>query len=192
MRAALDRGEGLVERLVAGQQILLARGEQDRQDDAQLGAIAPKSPFRERQCVRGAPGHVEEISQIAGRGHDLGMIGPECIFADDQRATIERLGVTVALLVLVEAGEIVQRAGDVGMIRSQHLIPDRERALDRRFRVRIAIEIAIDLAEIVQDGGHRRMLGAASLLVDRERPLKQRLGFGIVLLLHIERGEIIE
>ncbi|MHC2497059.1 hypothetical protein ACVI8K_003975 [Bradyrhizobium barranii subsp. barranii] len=171
---------------------MLSRGEQDRQHDAQLRAIGRKRLFGERQRIGVPPGDVEEISEIAGRGRNVRMIGTERTFADRQRTAIERLRVGVALLMLVETGEIVQRACDVGMVRSQHLFADRERAPDRRLGIRIAVEVAVELAEIVQERRDRRMLGATGLLVDRERALKQRLGFGLTLLLDIVCGEIVE
>ena len=192
LRAALDRGERLVQRLVLRQQRLLARRKQDRQHHAQLRAVVRERFFRERQRVRSSPGRKEEISEIAGGCRDVRMIRPKRTLADRERAAIQRLGIGIALLVLVEAGKIVERTRDVGMIRSQRLFADRERALDRRFGIGVAAEIAIDLANVVQDRGDRRMLGPGGLLVDRERALKQRLGFGLALLPDIERGQIVE
>ncbi|WP_247388585.1 MULTISPECIES: hypothetical protein [unclassified Bradyrhizobium] len=50
--------------------------------------------------------------------------------ADNKSMAIERLGIGIALLMLVEAGEIVESARDVGMIRAQHLVSDRKRTLE--------------------------------------------------------------
>ena len=127
LRAALDCRERLVQRLVLCQQRLLTRRKQDRQHDAQLGATTRKRVFGERQCIGNASGYVEEISEVAGGGRDVRMFGAERPLANGECPAIERLGIGIARLMLVEAGEIVQGARDY-----------RQRALEQRFGIRKA------------------------------------------------------
>ena len=51
--------------------------------------------------------------QIVQGLRDVGMIAPERLLADRQRALEQRLGIGITLLPLIERGEIVQRGSDL-------------------------------------------------------------------------------
>ena len=76
--------------------------------------------------------------------------------------SIQRLGLGVAALPLIEIGQIVQRARHVGMVAAQHFFADRQRAPDQRLGLGIAALDLVDLAEIVQQRRDRGMLGPAA------------------------------
>ena len=104
MRAALDRCERVIERLVARQQRLLPRSEQDRQHDGQLRTVRAERLLRERQSVDRPSRRLQEMSKIARRGRDVRVIGSECTLAYRQGPAVKGLCLRMALLVLVEPG----------------------------------------------------------------------------------------
>ena len=78
------------------------------------------------------------------------MVGAECLLADRQRSLVERVGVGVAALVLVEQSQIVQRLRDIGMARTERLLADSQRSLEERLGVGIVALFPIELSQIVQ------------------------------------------
>ena len=66
------------------------------------------------------------------------MIGPERLFVDRQRPLVERLGLGVAALVVIEQSQIVQRHRDIGMIGPERLLLDRQRPLVERLGLGVA------------------------------------------------------
>jgi hypothetical protein len=66
--------------------------------------------LHDRQRVGGSSLRLVERGQIIQRYRGIGMVGAERGFADRRRALVERFGIAVATLPLVQIGEIVQRA----------------------------------------------------------------------------------
>ncbi len=66
------------------------------------------------------------------------MLGSQGLFPDRQRALVERLGVRVAALGVVESRLVVEALGHIRMLGSQGLFPDRQRALVERLGLGVA------------------------------------------------------
>jgi hypothetical protein len=64
------------------------------------------------------------------------MAATERFFADRQRSLLERLGVGVAALVVVEQSQVVERCRDVGMVGTMRFLEDRQRSLVERLGLR--------------------------------------------------------
>src|ERR1700738_2052715 len=78
------------------------------------------------------------------------MIAPERLLVNRQRTLVERLGVGVAALVVIEQRQIVQRRRDLGMIAPECLLVNGQRTLVQRLGVGVAGFAAIQLSQIVQ------------------------------------------
>ena len=65
------------------------------------------------------------------------MIRAEGLLPYGQRALVERLGLRVLALCVVQPRQIVQARGHIGMIRAEGLLPDRQRALVERLGLRV-------------------------------------------------------
>ena len=65
------------------------------------------------------------------------MIGTQRLLPDRQRPLVQRLGVGVTALILVEDGQIVQDCRYVGMVGAERLLLDRQRPLVQRLGLRI-------------------------------------------------------
>jgi len=70
-----------------------------------------------------------QFGEVFQRLRDIGVIGPEHVLPDRQGPLIERLGIGVAGLCLVECGQIVQRRRDRGVIGTKRFLEDRQRPL---------------------------------------------------------------
>ncbi len=70
------------------------------------------------------------------------MIGPERLLVDRQRPLVERLGLGVAALVIIELSQIVQRQRNNGMIGPERLFFDRQRPLAERLGLGVAALIS--------------------------------------------------
>jgi hypothetical protein len=57
------------------------------------------------------------------------MVRSKRLLSDGEGALVERLGVSVAALVVVEEGQVVEVGGGVGMVRSQRFFSDGEAPL---------------------------------------------------------------
>jgi hypothetical protein len=66
------------------------------------------------------------------------MVRSERLFADRQGAFVERLGLGVAALFQVDAGQLAQASGDIRMVGSKRLLEDRQGALVQRLRLGVA------------------------------------------------------
>ena len=71
------------------------------------------------------------------------MVGAQRLLPDRQRALVERLGLGVAALRVVEYGQVVEARGDVGVVGSQRLLPDRQRALVERLGLGVAALVLV-------------------------------------------------
>ena len=78
------------------------------------------------------------------------MVGTERLLADRQRALVERLGLGVAALVLVQLRQIVQAVATSGMVGTERLLVDRQRALVERLGLGVAALVAVEHSQIVQ------------------------------------------
>jgi hypothetical protein len=77
----------------------------------------------------------------------------ERLLADCQCAFVERLGLGVAALLVVEQGQVVEAGGDSGMIGPQRLLVDCQRALVERLGLGVATLRAIELGQVVEADG---------------------------------------
>jgi hypothetical protein len=107
------------------------------------------------------------------------MLGTARFLIDRQRSLIQRLGVRVATLLLVQRREIVQRFRKIGMLGTERFLPDGQCSLEKRLGVRIATLLEVQRREIVQRISDIGMLGTERFLIDRQRSLIQRLGVRI-------------
>ena len=116
-----------------------------------------------------------------------GWSGPSAFSPIAQRALVERLGVGVAALGLVQRGQVVERGGDIGVIGAERLLADRESALVERLGVGVAALGLVQHGQIVEHGRDIGVIGAERLLGDRQRALVERLGVGVAALACIQR-----
>jgi hypothetical protein len=49
-----------------------------------------------------------EEGKVVERQPDTGVVGPQCLLADGERALVEGLGLGIAALVLVKRGQIIE------------------------------------------------------------------------------------
>ena len=66
------------------------------------------------------------------------MVGPQRFLADGEGALVERLGLRVAPLVVVERRQVVEAGGGVGVVGPQRFLADGEGALVERLGLRVA------------------------------------------------------
>jgi hypothetical protein len=60
---------------------------------------------------------------------DIGVLGAKRLLANRQAALVERLGLRIATLVVVEHRQVVEAGGDLAVLGAERLLPDREAAL---------------------------------------------------------------
>ena len=63
---------------------------------------------------------------------DVGVVRPEALLVDCERAAIERLGLGEPVGVLQQLGQVVEASGDIGMVRPEALLVDGKRAAIER------------------------------------------------------------
>ena len=66
------------------------------------------------------------------------MVGPERLLVGWRGALVERLGLGVAALGVVQPGQVVERRRDIGMVGAQRLLADAKRALVERLGLGVA------------------------------------------------------
>ena len=57
------------------------------------------------------------------------MVGAERLLVDRERALVQRLGLGIAALVVVQLGEVVEVDADIRVVGAERLLVDRQRAL---------------------------------------------------------------
>ena len=57
------------------------------------------------------------------------MVGPQRLLRDGEAALVQRLGLGVAALALIQRGQVVQRRADIGVVGAQRLLADGEARL---------------------------------------------------------------
>jgi hypothetical protein len=84
------------------------------------------------------------------------MTGSQRLLADGQRAPVERLGLRVAVELVVEVGERIERRDDAGVIAAAGLFAGGERAFRERNSIGVPAVLleAGDVAlELIEGGG---------------------------------------
>ena len=111
-----------------------------------------------------------------------GWSGPSAFSRIARVALVERLGLGVAALGLVQLGQVVERLCDIGVVGAQRLLVDRQRALIERLGLGVAALVLVQQGQVVERCSHIGVVGAERLLADRQRALEERLGLGVAAL----------
>ena len=116
------------------------------------------------------------------------MVGPEGLFANCQVAIVKWLGLGVAALMDIDAGQIVERGGDVGVIDTVRLLVQFERALKKWLGLGVAA------LAFVQEGEHAgRMRNIRMIWFEDVKGLLDKwLGLSVAALNAIEFGQVVE
>ena len=102
------------------------------------------------------------------------MLRAQGLLAKLERALVERLGLGVQALGVVQAAEVVERGGDAGGILLLGGLLDGERALIERLGATVQPLGLVDEGEVVERGADLRIILPQSLFPNLERTLKQR------------------
>ena len=120
------------------------------------------------------------------------MVGAERLLAQRQGALVQRLGLGVAALALVQKGEVVERGADRGVVGAERLLGDRQGALVQRLGLGGAALAVVQHGEVVERLADIGVVGAERLLEERQGALVQRLGLGGAALALVQPGEVVE
>jgi hypothetical protein len=113
-------------------------------------------------------------------------------FGDAQRLHVERLGLGVAALLVIDRGQVVETGHGEGVALAERLSDDTQCLLVQRFCLVIAIQLEIEPADIVEALGDRGMLGPEGLLANLEGPCVERSGLGGAALGDQEERQVVE
>ena len=104
------------------------------------------------------------------------MLRAEDLLADRQGALVERLGLVVGALVLVEHGQVVEAEWPRRDARGRGPSRGSPGRAGRAARPRRSGPGPVERGQVVEDRGHVGMLGAEDLLPNRQGALVERLG----------------
>ena len=88
------------------------------------------------------------------------MLGPEGLLEDRQRPLIERLGLGVPALGLVEQGQVVEALGHVRVLGPEGLLEDRQRPLIKRLGLGVPALGLVEQGQVVEALGQATVLRA--------------------------------
>ena len=91
---------------------------------------SPSRPVWRRSLLPSEPGL--ECGKVSPNGHAVWVNRPERLFANRQRAAIERLRLSKAIRAYEQSGEIVAAVCDVQMLRPETMFADGQRAALKR------------------------------------------------------------
>src|SRR6266511_1364113 len=97
------------------------------------------------------------------------MIIAQRLLTDVERAPVERLGLRVLPLQVVERCQAVETDGGGRMIFAQRFLTDVESALVERFGLHVLPLRGVEYRQVVEDFGGVRMIFSQRLLADFER-----------------------
>ena len=118
---------------------------------------------------------------VEARGH-VGVLRPQSLLLDRQRPLVERLGLGIPALGMVNQPQVVEADGHGGVLRPQGLLPNRQRPLVKRLSLGVTGLGAVKLRQIVETRGEAYVIRPKRFRL-LERGLKLLLGFGVVALL---------
>jgi hypothetical protein len=101
---------------------------------------------------------VEVLGQVVEAGRHLRMLA-QGLLGDAQRLHVERLGLGVAALLVIDRGQVVETGHGKRVGLAERLSDDAQRPLVQRLGLAIAIQLEIEPADVVEALGDRGMLG---------------------------------
>src|SRR5207247_11379909 len=99
-----------------------------------------------------------ELGQVVQSLRDLGGVRPEGLLVDGERAPVERLGVRVPALRLIEERRLVEARDEPRVFRAERLLPDGERLLEERLGQPELALPAVELGEGIEGGRHHGVI----------------------------------
>src|SRR5215831_2948442 len=132
----------------------------------------------------------QHVCKSVERFPDLGMRGSKGLFANRQRAAIERLSLIRLTLRDSELGQIAYAQRHLGMIRAQQLLFDGEGAQKQRLRLCILAIHAMEHAEIVERDGHIGMILSMHGFINFQSLEIHRFCFDIFALPCVDLGQL--
>ena len=120
------------------------------------------------------------------------MIGPQRLLPDRQGAKVERLGLGISALAVVQNCEVIEAAGGIGMIGPQRLLPDRQGAKEEGLGFGVGALAQVQLCEVVKAAGSNGMIVPQRLLFERQGAKVEGLGLGVGTLAVVQKCEVID
>ena len=130
--------------------------------------------------------------QIVEALRGLGMVGPERLLAQLERAAMELDRLVEVSLGTVQLGEIGQRGGERRVRGAEFLLLDLERALVQRPGLVVEPLCVLEGGQVVAGFRSRQMIVAVRRDAHGERPLIQRLGRVVAPLGGVQHRQIVE
>src|SRR5438876_239990 len=135
---------------------------------------------------------LEQISVVLSNGYYVGMIGTQLLFTDRQSSLVERQGLAVLALALVEPCQVVEATCCVGMIGTQLLFSDRQSSLQERHGLAVLALALVEHSQVVEAGCRVGVRGSQRLFSDRQGSLVERQGLAVLALPLVEHSQAVE
>ena len=144
----------------------------DRLQAQLITAIEEYAGHADKQNQENESADKDSLFKIAAEVGDLLRVQKKSAFVaagrrvleeDDKRAPVERLGLGVAPLNMVEGRQVVEARRHARMLRPERPLPDGERAAIERLRLGVAPLDPVELRQVVQRLGHLGSLAARTL-----------------------------
>src|SRR2546428_7331189 len=91
------------------------------------------------------PHLLQEIGVVFLSFFRVGVLRAKRLFTNGQGTLVERLGLLVLVLLIVEACQVVECARGIGMLRAKRLFPNCQSALVERLRLPVLAPASVEV-----------------------------------------------
>src|SRR6266496_2921544 len=120
------------------------------------------------------------------------MIETKDLFVDGQGTLVERQGLLVLALVIVEVCQVVERPCCFGVLRAKRLFFDGQGSLVERQGLLVLALVLVEVCQVVECGRGIVVFGAKRLFFDGQGALVERQGLLVLALVRVEGCQVVE
>src|SRR5260370_6550551 len=132
-------------------------------------------------CCLSASSHPpQQAGVVLQRISDVWVIRVKHFLSNRQRPLVERFGLLVLPLRVVDVCQVIEGDADVWMIKTEHFLKDRQRALVKWFGLLVLPLRVVDVCQITKRPGGFTAIKRAPFLFYRHPTLEE--GFGVLVL----------
>src|SRR5260370_21868701 len=120
-------------------------------------------------CLLASSHPPQQAGVVLQRISDVWVIRVKHFLSNRQRPLVERFGLLVLPLRVVDVCQVIEGDADVWMIKTEHLLFDRQRALVKWFGLLVLPLRVVDVCQITQRPGRFSVSKVWNLLIYRPR-----------------------